>query len=68
MSYETKTVEICSEQIGTIRKLDKLGRLVLQKDFRERFGWVAGDDIEQIFLADGTILLKAVSKTEAGAK
>lgn len=61
MQTETKTIQVCNKSIGTVRKIDSLGRIVLSKDFRAQFGWNTGDEIEQIFLADGTMLLRRVA-------
>ena len=43
-----------SEKIGVIKELDNLGRLVIPKEFRERFG--LNKTIELVVTAEGILL------------
>ena len=42
------------DKIGVIKKFDKLGRVVIPKDLRDRY--LRGDDVEIIATIDGILL------------
>ena len=48
---------IIIKEIGSIRKLDELGRVVIPKSVREMLNMEQGDNIE-FFVDDNTIVLK----------
>lgn len=48
------------KEIGSIRKLDELGRVVIPKSVREKLNMEQGDNIE-FFIEDGKVLLKKSS-------
>lgn len=45
---------------GIIRRLDELGRVVIPKELRRRYGWSQGDPIE-IYTTDEGIMLQKYS-------
>ena len=45
---------------GIIRRLDELGRVVIPKELRHRYGWAQGDPIE-IYTTDEGIMLQKYS-------
>lgn len=45
------------KSIGIIRKVDELGRIVIPKELRDKFGIIKDDPIE-IFVEGDTIILK----------
>lgn len=47
---------------GVVRKVDRLGRVVLPIELRRTLGIVEGDDIE-MYLANGTIALRKIETT-----
>lgn len=51
------------KEIGSIRKLDELGRVVIPKSVREKLNMEQGDNIE-FFVEDGKVLLKKSSALE----
>ena len=51
------------KEIGSIRKLDELGRVVIPKSVREKLNMEQGDNIE-FFIEDGKVLLKKSSVLE----
>lgn len=46
---------------GVVRKVDRLGRVVLPIELRRTLGIVEGDDIE-MYLVNGTIALRKIEK------
>lgn len=43
---------------GIVRRLDELGRVVIPKELRRRYGWVKDDPIEIYTTDEGVILRK----------
>lgn len=51
------------EQIGIIRKLDELGRIVIPREFRKSHRINVGDPLSIVALENGDILIKRVDVT-----
>lgn len=45
--------------IGTKRRIDDLGRIVVPKEIRKAYGFVEGREVEMVLVEDG-VLLKGV--------
>lgn len=43
---------------GIVRRIDNLGRIVVPKELRSRYGWTQGDPIEIYTTDDGVLLRK----------
>ena len=43
-------------EMGPVRKIDDLGRVVIPKEFRKTFNWPIGMEVE-IFAADGKVIV-----------
>ena len=52
------------KEIGIVRKLDELGRIVIPKDLRKKLGIREGDLLE-MFLENDKIILKKVCDSSA---
>lgn len=51
-------VNIVMKQLGSVRKIDKMGRIVIPKDAREQLNWDEGTSLE-ILTYDNGIFIRA---------
>lgn len=51
--------EFIKQAVGTTRKIDQVGRVVIPSEIRERFNMEIGDKVEFFAVKDGILLVKS---------